>query len=224
MRVTALWMFGLEEPQFGIFHWIWIEICPEHLRNPKDDMQNLTANFYNWKMVIIIYIFEMAIFFYTFTCCNVSPQLHICTVLTLEFCHLCVIPIGLVCTQEIFQITSFMAWNGNRELTCSDPYISYATAKNKAFIYELKMRVSPETMKVTLQHKPCDRLYSFVCFAATVTRILTQKVPRIPLGACIVSGAVSLYTLTDKEPLLSSDSRRCGWIIYGGIPTHWLGK
>lgn len=81
-----------------------------------------------------------------------------------------------------------------------------------------------QTMKVTLQHKPCDRLYSFVCFAATVTRILTQKVPRIPLGACIVSGAVSLYTLTDKEPLLSSDSRRCGWIIYGGIPTHWLGK
>lgn len=64
----------------------------------------------------------------------------------------------------------------------------------------------------------------FVCFTATMTRILTQKVPQIPRGACIVTGAVSLYTLTDKEPLLSSDSRRCGWIIYGGIPTHWLPK
>lgn len=62
-------------------------------------------------------------------------------------------------------------------------------------------------MKVTLQHKP---LYSLVCFTATVTRILTQKVPQIPLGACIVTGAVALYKLTDKEPLLSSDSRRCG--------------
>lgn len=88
----------------------------------------------------------------------------------------------------------------------------------------LKMRVSPEKMKVTLQHKPADRLYSIVCFTATMTRILTQKVPQIPLGACIVTSAVSLYTLTDKEPLLSSDSRLCGWIIYGGIPTHWLRK
>lgn len=86
------------------------------------------------------------------------------------------------------------------------------------------MRVSPEKMKVTLQHKPPDRLYSFVCFTATMTHILTQKVPRMPLGACIVTSAESLYMLTDKEPLLSSDSRRCGWIIYGGIPTHWLRK
>lgn len=79
-------------------------------------------------------------------------------------------------------------------------------------------------MKVTLQHKPADRLYSFLCSTATMTRILTQKVPQIPLGACIVTSAVSLYTLTDKEPLLSSDSRHCGWIIYGGIPTLWLRK
>lgn len=72
------------------------------------------------------------------------------------------------------------------------------------------MRVSPEKMKVTLQHKPAERLYSFVRFTGTMTRILTQKVPQIPLGACTVTGAVSLYTLTDKEPVLSSDSRRCG--------------
>lgn len=57
-----------------------------------------------------------------------------------------------------------------------------------------------------------------------MTRILSQKVPQIPLGACIVTSAVFLYTLTDKEPLLSSDSRRCSWIIYGAIPTHWLRK
>lgn len=87
------------------------------------------------------------------------------------------------------------------------------------------MRVSPEKMKVTLQHKPADGLYSFVRLTGTMTRILTQKVPQIPLGACTVTGVVSLYTLTDKEPVLSSDSRRCcGWIIYGGIPTHWLRK
>lgn len=30
--------------------------------------------------------------------------------------------------------------------------------------------------------------------------------------------------LTDKESLLSSDGRHRGWIIYGGIPTHWLRK
>lgn len=65
-------------------------------------------------------------------------------------------------------------------------------------------------MKVTLLHKPADRLYSFICLTATVTRILTQNVPQIPLGACIVTSAVSLYTLTDKDSLLSSDSRRCG--------------
>lgn len=209
IRGAPVWYFSLD------LDWN----LPWTSQKPKGWYAKSNSYFYNLKMVIIIYIYILLkwLFFILFTCCNIS-------LLTLEFCHLCVIPIGLVCTQEIFQITSFMAWNGNRELTCSDPYISYATAKNKAFIYELKMRVSPETVKVTLQHKPCDRLYSFVCFAATVTRILTQKVPRIPLGACIVSGAVSLYTLTDKEPLLSSDSRRCGWIIYGGIPTHWLGK
>ncbi len=49
------------------------------------------------------------------------------------------------------------------------------------------MRVSPEKMKVTLQHKPPDRLYSFVCFTATMTHVLTQKVPQIPPGACIVN-------------------------------------
>lgn len=89
----------------------------------------------------------------------------------------------------------------------------------------LKIRVSPEKAKVTLQHKPADRLYSSVRFTGTMTRILTQTVPRIPLGACTVTGAAFLYTLTDKEPVLSSDSRHCcGWIIYGGIPTHWLRK
>lgn len=60
----------------------------------------------------------------------------------------------------------------------------------------LKMKVSPKQMKVTLQHKPADRLCSCVCFTAT----MTQKVPQIPAGARTVTCAVSLHTLSGKEP------------------------
>lgn len=70
-------------------------------------------------------------------------------------------------------------------------------------------------------------MHLFILWHASLPRwhaSLHRRCPRIPPGACLVTGAVSLYTLTDKEPPLSPDSRRCGWIIYGGIPTHWLQK